>query len=77
LAHRRADVPRPAALQEAVNEFNRYNLRKIVIQDPAVGSLKIEGNFRATNAEAFVRLLESGFPVRADSQPDQIVLMSK
>ncbi len=68
---------RDQSLQEAVAEFNRYNERKIVIQDPAVASLKIEGNFRATNVEAFVRLLESGFPVRAESQPDQIVLMSK
>jgi transmembrane sensor len=68
---------RDESLQQAVTEFNRYNERKIVIQDPAVASLKIEGNFRATNVEAFVRLLESGFPVRADSQPGQIVLMAK
>jgi transmembrane sensor len=68
---------RDQSLQEAVAEFNRYNERKIVIQDPAVASLKIEGNFRATNVEAFVRLLESGFPVRAEAQPDQIVLTAK
>jgi transmembrane sensor len=68
---------RNQSLQEAVAEFNRYNDRKIVIQDPVLASLKIEGNFRATNIEAFVRLVESGFPVRAESQPNQIVLMSK
>jgi transmembrane sensor len=68
---------RDQSLQEAVAEFNRYNERKIVIEDPAVASLKIEGNFRATNLEAFVRLLESGFPVRAELKPDQIVLRSK
>jgi transmembrane sensor len=68
---------RDQSLQEAVAEFNRYNERKIVIQDPAVASLKIEGNFRATNVEAFVRLLESGFPVRAEAQPDQIVLIAR
>jgi transmembrane sensor len=48
-----------------------------VIRDPAVAALKIEGNFRATNVEAFVRLLESGFPVRAETQADQIVLAAK
>ena len=45
--------------------------------DPAVASLKIEGNFRATNAAAFVRLVESAFPVRADAQRDKIVLTAK
>jgi transmembrane sensor len=67
---------RNLTLADAIAEFNRYNVRKIVIQDPAVATLKIEGNFRATNVEAFVRLLESGFPVRAQVGPDQIVLMS-
>jgi len=68
---------RDQRLREAAAEFNRYNLRKIVIRDPSVAALKIEGNFRATNAEAFVRLLESGFPVRAETQADQIILVAK
>ena len=68
---------RDQSLGEAAAEFNRYNVRKIVIQDPTVASLKIEGNFRATNVEAFVRLLESGFPVRAETQADQIVITAK
>jgi transmembrane sensor len=64
-------------LGEAAAEFNRYNARKIVIRDPVVAALKIEGNFRATNVDAFVRLLESGFPVRAEMQVDEIVLAAK
>jgi len=68
---------RNQGLADAIAEFNRYNGRKIVIQDPAIASLKIEGNFRATNVEAFVRLLESGFPVRAEVRADQIVLTAK
>ena len=64
-------------LADAVAEFNRYNVRKIVIADPAVAALKVEGNFRATNVDAFVRLLESGFPVRATAEEDQIVLSSR
>lgn len=68
---------RDQTLADAIAEFNRYNARKIVIHDPAIASLKIEGNFRATNVEAFVRLLESGFPVRAELRADQIALMSK
>ena len=68
LAHRRL-MFRDQSLEDAIAEFNRYNMRKIVIQDPAIASLKIEGNFRATNVEAFVRLLESGFPVRVQCEP--------
>jgi transmembrane sensor len=70
-------VFRDQSLGEAIAEFNRYNVRKIVIRDPAIASWRIEGNFRATNIEAFVRLLESGFPVRADVHADQIVLTTK
>ena len=68
---------RDQGLADAIAEFNRYNARKIVIQDPAIADLKIEGNFRATNVEAFVRLLESGFPVRAEVRADQILLTAK
>lgn len=68
---------RDQTLAEAAAEFNRYNVRKIVIQDPSVAALKIEGNFRTTNVEAFVRLLESGFPVRAETRADQIILAAK
>jgi transmembrane sensor len=68
---------RDQSLVEAIGEFNRYNVRKIVIHDPAIASLKIEGNFRATNVEAFVRLLESGFPVHAELRADKILLTAK
>ena len=47
---------RDQTLAEAAAEFNRYNERKLVIKDPAIANLKIEGNFRATNVDAFVRL---------------------
>jgi transmembrane sensor len=68
---------REQSLAGAVAEFNRYNVRQIVIADPAVAALRVEGNFRATNVDAFVRLLESGFPVRAAAAADQIVLSSR
>jgi transmembrane sensor len=65
---------RDQTLAEAAAEFNRYNERQIVIADPAIQNLKIEGNFRATNVDAFVRLLESGFPVHATVENSQILL---
>jgi transmembrane sensor len=67
---------RDQTLGEAAAEFNRYNVRKIVIADPEVADLRIEGNFRATNVDAFVRLLESGFQVHARIEDDQVLLTS-
>ncbi|GAB2532488.1 FecR family protein [Rhodanobacter koreensis] len=64
-------------LASAAAEFNRYNTRKIVIGDASIGALRIGGNFRWSNAETFVRLLELGFPVRAVHSRDTIVLKSR
>jgi transmembrane sensor len=64
-------------LAEAAAEFNRYNARKIVIRDPLVGAMHISGSFRATNAEAFVRLLERGYPLHADTEDAGIILTQR
>lgn len=64
-------------LTAAVAEFNRYNRRRIVIGDASIGALRVGGNFRWSNADSFVRLLELGFPVRAVRGKDVIVLKSR
>lgn len=69
-------VFRDTTLAEAADEFNRYNRRKIVIVDDEIAGLRIGGSFRWANAEGFVRLLEQGFPVRADYGAERIVLRS-
>jgi transmembrane sensor len=61
-------------LASAAAEFNRYNTRKIVVGDAATAALRVGGNFRWSNAEAFVRLLQQGFPVRVEDRADAIVL---
>ncbi|MNC99026.1 hypothetical protein D3C83_171720 [compost metagenome] len=42
-------------LAEAAAEFNRYNDRQIVIDDPALGQERLVGYFRATDPESFAR----------------------
>jgi transmembrane sensor len=64
-------------LKEAVAQFNRYNARKIIIDDPNVANLRIGGNFKSTNAEAFVRLIESGLPIRAEHRDGRIILRAE
>ena len=64
-------------LIEAVQELNRYNTRRIVIEDPRIATTRISGNFRAANGDAFARLLEDGFDIRAEFSDAQIVLRAK
>jgi len=61
-------------LAEAVAEFNRYNARLIRIDDPALRAIRINGVFRASNYEAFVRILDEGFHIRATNTDDAIIL---
>jgi transmembrane sensor len=64
-------------LAAAAAEFNRYSARRIIVADAAAGALRIGGNFRWSNAEAFVRLLQQGFPVRVEERGDAIVVRHK
>lgn len=64
-------------LADAIAEFNRYNARPVVIEDPSVAALKVAGNFRATNVEAFVRLLERGYPIAVEQKGGEVVLKAR
>lgn len=62
------------ALADAIAQINRYNTRKIFIEDPEVAAMKISGTFRPTQYEAFVRVLQEGFSIQARSDGERIVL---
>lgn len=64
-------------LAEAVQEFNRYNARRIVIADPTLDALRVGGNFKLDNSDAFVRLMQAVFPVQAEQRGHEIVLTRK
>ncbi len=70
-------VFRETRLADAVTEFNRYNGRRIYIEDPAVADIRIGGKFRATNIESFIGLLREGFPVRVQVLDERIVLTAR
>lgn len=70
-------VLRETALADVVAEFNRYNERQLKIEDPALAGLRIGGNLRLTNLDAFVRVLEQGFPIQAEVDGDQILLRTR
>jgi transmembrane sensor len=65
-------IDRP--LRDVVNDFNRYNARKLVIGDIDTGKILVGGNFRADNVDAFVRLLDSSFEVSAFPSGNEVIL---
>lgn len=67
---------RDTSLAQAAAEFNRHNVRQLVVADASAGALTITGTFRWDNTEGFVRLLEAGFPVRAEIGEQRIVVRS-
>lgn len=66
---------RDTTLAAVVAEFNRYNDAKIFIEDPTIASIRVSGKFRSTQFDAFIRLLEQGFPVQARNSGGEIFLM--
>lgn len=61
-------------LEEVVKTFNRYNRRKLVVNDPETAAILVAGNFRADNVDGFVRLLDAGFGVTAIPNGDELIL---
>lgn len=64
-------------LVDAIEEFNRYNVRKIVIDDADLDRIRLSGKFQATEYEAFVRLLERDFSVRASHSERGVSLSAR
>jgi len=54
------------SLHEAAARLNRQNIVQILIKDPAVGRLRVDGYFRSDNPEGFVRIVEQSFGLQAE-----------
>lgn len=61
-------------LGEVAAEFNRYNRRQLLV-DPSAADVIVDGTFRATNVEGFVRLLRQGFDVQGVANGDNAILL--
>ena len=57
-------VFRETPMAQAIEQFNRHGSTTFVIADRELASIRIEGNFRADNVAAFVRLLEKSYEVQ-------------
>lgn len=62
-------------LDQAVAILNRQNLTQIIIKDPAVGRLRVDGYFRSDNPEGFVRIVEGSFDLKAEELDGHTILL--
>lgn len=58
-----------APLPEAVAEMNRYSSGALIVTDPSMAELRVNGVFRTNEPQAFVNALEEYFPIEARAQP--------
>jgi transmembrane sensor len=65
------------SLAEAVAEFNRYNRRKLTIDDPEVAALQIGGNFQALDVDSFVAALGRSFGVSSRVNADGTLTLER
>jgi len=63
-------------LGEVAAEFNRYNREQLVV-DPSATGVIVDGTFRATNVEGFLRLLHQGFAVQSVRRADDAILLKR
>jgi transmembrane sensor len=60
-------------LDDAVQEFNRYNQRQITIADPSIVRIRVGGIFLTTDPDSFIAALQRSFGFRvqvADNNGD-------
>lgn len=64
LAWQSGKIDIDGSLADAVNEFNRYNTRRLELADQTIAGTHIQGIFKATDPEAFARVVASHFGIR-------------
>jgi len=59
---------------DAAGQFNRYNVKKLVVGDPETAAIRIGGSFHLNNVEGFARLLETAYGLHVETGDDRIVV---
>ncbi len=63
-----------STLADAVAEFNRYNRKKLVVEEGDIAGVRIGGSFEANNIDAFARLLQQAFGLSVEDRGDEIII---
>jgi len=64
-------------LQDAVTEFNRYNTRRIVIDDPQLAAYHIRGSFDSSDPDRLVQFLRERFDADVNDNGAEIRISRK
>ena len=51
-------------LEDAIAEFNRYNKVKLIFKGSDISKLKVSGQFKSQNYDAFLRLISEGYGLK-------------
>lgn len=62
------------SLPEAVEEFNRYNTRPLILQAEELDKLRISGIYSTADPVTLLRFLEVEFGLTVRQEPDRIVI---
>jgi len=65
---------RDTPLGEAAAEFNRYQMRKLVIKDSSLALMSVNGRFRTSNLAGFLVLVQLRLPILVQKHGNRIVL---
>jgi transmembrane sensor len=63
-------------LSEVAEEFNRYNVRRLVIRDPALQTFEVDGVFSSPDPAPLIRFLRSKPGVRVIETDSEIIVDS-
>jgi transmembrane sensor len=61
-------------LGDAVALMNQHSKTRMVVEDPTLAQMPVNGTFRADNTDTFVRLLEASFGIKAERSGDTVIL---
>jgi transmembrane sensor len=64
-------------LGDIVAAFNRRNATQLVLADLGLAALRVNASLRSDNVIGFVKLLETGFGVRAERRGENEILLSR
>lgn len=64
-------------LGEVVAEFNRRNAAQLVLVDAELATLRVSASLRSDNVLGFVKMLETGFAVRAERRGETEILLRR
>ncbi|PTN11712.1 FecR family protein [Nitrosomonas aestuarii] len=67
-------VFRDTPLSEVVQQINRYHIRPVRLIDTQLNTLRVSGEFNATDRDGLVRALKTLFPLQSSELDDMTVL---